>query len=302
MRNIMRVLGLNALSAILLAMTASAQVFTYQGFLRQNNLPVNGTISMTFRLYTAPTGGTLLGTVGPVNVSVSNGLFTHELDFGNVWSGDARWLEIQIGAQTLSPRVRLNPAPYAITASNALGLQGRPVAAASPTTGQTLKWNGTAWAPADDLRDTLWQASGSTIFYTAGRVGVGTNDPNVAFHVIAGTGTDAMIVQHTGTGRGMRVSASSDTAIWGITTSGLAGVDGRSLSTRGVYGRADANSGTTIGVEGVAQSPEGRGVQGLNFAGTGSAYGGLFATHSASGIAVYAVAERTSGTNYGKSV
>lgn len=299
MQKISWMLGLGALAALAFVTMASAQTFTYQGFLRQNNLPVNGTLSMTFRLYSAQTGGALLGTVGPVNVTVSNGLFTRELDFGNVWNGDARWLEIQVGTQTLSPRVRINPTPYAITAANALGLQGRSVASTVPANGQVLKWNGSAWAPANDLQDTFWQASGSNIFYVAGRVGVGTNTPAVPLHVSASTGSDAAVIQHTGAGRGLQVVAGSDTAIWGITTSGFAAIDGRSVSTRGVYGWANANSGTTIGVEGVAQSPQGRGVQGLNFAETGSAYGGLFATQSTSGIAVYAIADRNTGTNYG---
>lgn len=299
MQKIRWMLGLGALAALAFVTMASAQTFTYQGFLRQNNLPVNGTLSMTFRLYSAQTGGALLGTVGPVNVTVSNGLFTRELDFGNVWNGDARWLEIQVGTQTLSPRVRINPTPYAITAANALGLQGRSVASTVPANGQVLKWNGSAWAPANDLQDTFWQASGSNIFYVAGRVGVGTNTPAVPLHVSASTGSDAAVIQHTGAGRGLQVVAGSDTAIWGITTSGFAAIDGRSVSTRGVYGWANANSGTTIGVEGVAQSPQGRGVQGLNFAETGSAYGGLFATQSTSGIAVYAIADRNTGTNYG---
>lgn len=299
MQKISWMLGLGALAALAFVTMASAQTFTYQGFLRQNNLPVNGTLSMTFRLYSAQTGGALLGTVGPVNVTVSNGLFTREIDFGNVWNGDARWLEIQVGTQTLSPRVRINPTPYAITAANALGLQGRSVASTVPANGQVLKWNGSAWAPANDLQDTFWQASGSNIFYVAGRVGVGTNTPAVPLHVSASTGSDAAVIQHTGAGRGLQVVAGSDTAIWGITTSGFAAIDGRSVSTRGVYGWANANSGTTIGVEGVAQSPQGRGVQGLNFAETGSAYGGLFATQSTSGIAVYAIADRNTGTNYG---
>lgn len=47
--------GLSATAALIFATTASAQVFTYQGFLRQNGVPVNGTVSMTFRIYTAQT-------------------------------------------------------------------------------------------------------------------------------------------------------------------------------------------------------------------------------------------------------
>ncbi len=292
--------GLSATAALIFATTASAQVFTYQGFLCQNGVPVNGTVSMTFRIYTAQTGGTLLGTVEPANVSVNNGLFTRELEFpSSVWNGDPRWLEIQIDSQVLTPRVRVAHAPYAIAASSALGLQGRSVAIAAPTTGQVLKWNGSAWSPANDLQDTFWQASGSNIFYTAGRVGIGVNNPAVALDVRTGTGSDVMFIEHTGTGRGMTIVARSDTAIWGNTVSGFAGIDGRSFSTRGVYGWANAPSGPTIGVEGVSDSTEGRGVQGLSRATTGNAYGGFFATESATGVGVYAVARTNSPSGFG---
>lgn len=53
-----------------------------------------------------------------VSVNVNNGLFSAQLNApASVWSGAERFLEIQVGATTLSPRVRLNPTPYANTAS-----------------------------------------------------------------------------------------------------------------------------------------------------------------------------------------
>ncbi|MFN3690897.1 MAG: hypothetical protein ACK4UU_08245, partial [Fimbriimonadales bacterium] len=111
------ILGLSGVLAFLTISGAFAQPFTYQGFLKASGNPANGTYQMTFRLYSVPSGGSALATVGPVNVSVSNGLFTVELNFGNAWTGADRYLEIQVGSTTLSPRVKINPTPYANTAT-----------------------------------------------------------------------------------------------------------------------------------------------------------------------------------------
>jgi hypothetical protein len=139
--------GLIGWMALTLASPLVAQPFTYQGFLKQNGQPVNGTVSLTFRLYNALTGGSQVAS--PINqtVNVQNGLFTVELNFGNVWTGADRYLEIQVGSTTLSPRVKITPAPYASFAASA-GFAQRP-----------------------------WQSAGSNIFYTDGNVGIGTSSP-----------------------------------------------------------------------------------------------------------------------------
>ncbi|RMG21987.1 MAG: hypothetical protein D6724_11240, partial [Armatimonadetes bacterium] len=79
------------------------------------------------------------------------------------------------------------------------GLQGRAVAPTAPTRDQVLKWDGAAWAPAADLTDQLWQASGSNIYYNAGNVGIGTNSPAYPLHVETGSGDRAIYVLHTAT-------------------------------------------------------------------------------------------------------
>ncbi len=48
--------------------------------------------------------------------------------------------------------------------------------------GQVLQWNGSTWEPAD-ARESLWSANEDIIFYTSGRVGIGTNEPGQALDV-----------------------------------------------------------------------------------------------------------------------
>jgi hypothetical protein len=75
-----------------------------------------------------------------------------------------------------------------------------------------------------------------------------------------GPGADAVIINNTGNGRGMHVTTASDTAVWAESTTGLAGVDGRSGGSYGVLGIATATTGTVIGVYGQSNSAAGYGL------------------------------------------
>jgi hypothetical protein len=95
--------------------------FTYQGRLTDGGSPADGEYDLFFRLYNAATSGTLLGAVTVPNHQVTTGLFTVQLDFGQVFTGTALFLEIAVrpGASsgaytTLTPRQELTPAPYAL--------------------------------------------------------------------------------------------------------------------------------------------------------------------------------------------
>ncbi len=122
------------LGAMLLAATANAfaapaeEKFTFQGQLKKDGLPVNGFVDLKFELWTSPTetrGG--LVPKDRLNVEVVNGLFTVELDFAASMFSTAQWLEIQVrnpaGSanpyETLTPRQKINGAPYALYALNA---------------------------------------------------------------------------------------------------------------------------------------------------------------------------------------
>lgn len=96
--------------------------------------PAAGIYDFQFAIYrnTNSPGVIFAGPITNSAVTVSNGLFTVNLDFGsNVFFGPPRWLDIgvrtngDIGAfTTLSPRQPLLPTPYAIFANGASNLFG----------------------------------------------------------------------------------------------------------------------------------------------------------------------------------
>ncbi len=325
--------GLIGWLALTLASPLVAQPFTYQGFLQQNGQPVNGTTSLTFRLYDALTGGNQLGSAITQNVNVQNGLFTVVLDFGAVWTGGDRYLEMQVGSTTLAPRVKITPAPYASFAQ-------RP-----------------------------WQTAGSNIFYNDGNVGIGTSSPTQRLHVegngyfrgYVGIGTiptePLHVVSHSthsayfendsygcivvygratnlyggesyGVMGSSRSTAGRGVGGWTYATEGETfgvigvsmspnghGVGGRSTSSwgpsngvfgenfstagRGVAGLARAHEGITFGVWGESWSPSGRGVYGLVTSHEGTTFGVYGESRSPDGRAVYGLASATSGWNFG---
>ena len=99
--------------------------FTYQGRLFIGDVPANGLYDLQFTNYDMATGGNALGGFNTNALPVTNGLFTVTLDFGAVFDGTPRWLEISertnsTGAfATLAPRQLLAAAPYATYAAAA---------------------------------------------------------------------------------------------------------------------------------------------------------------------------------------
>jgi len=120
-------------SLTLSAHAQSSTAFTYQGFLRDNGQPANGRYDLRFALFDSADGGNQIGSVFFVNnVTVADGLFTVEVDFGAAPfnTGARRWIEIGVrpgnrtgGHSLLSPRIELTPVPYAIYAQNVQNAQ-----------------------------------------------------------------------------------------------------------------------------------------------------------------------------------
>ncbi len=121
------------------AFTASAQLetaFTYQGRLVNTNGPLDGSYDFIFSLYD-DAGAQVGDSITNLTMAVAEGHFGVTLDFGpnsfrtvlvppRDFVGPGEWLEISVRTnraktyQTLSPRQRLTPAPYAATVTGTL--------------------------------------------------------------------------------------------------------------------------------------------------------------------------------------
>ncbi len=154
------------------AATSQGTAFTYQGQLRDNSgNPLSGAYDFQFTLHDAATGGNQVGSVTLNNVSVTNGSFSVQLDFGSsAFDGNARWLEIAVrpagsgSYTTLTPRQALTATPYALYSLKAPwgGLTGVPSGFADgvdndtlstlscSSSGQVAKWNGSQWVCGTD--------------------------------------------------------------------------------------------------------------------------------------------------------
>ncbi len=134
------------------AASALGTAFTYQGKLTSGGEPVNGSYDFEFKLYNDPSAGSQVGSAFDVsNVTVNNGLFTAQLDFGNVFDGTALYLEIGVkpassaGAYTpITPRRFLSATPYAQYAMQAgsvawSGITGIPAGVTSGSTYQNVR-------------------------------------------------------------------------------------------------------------------------------------------------------------------
>jgi hypothetical protein len=99
---------------------------TYQGRLSDSNAAANGQYDLQFTVYDALSGGAAQSeSVTIEDVSVSNGIFTVQLNFGSTFSNNlnARFLEIAVRAGTstgaftvLTPRQPVTSVPFAVNA------------------------------------------------------------------------------------------------------------------------------------------------------------------------------------------
>lgn len=189
--------------------------FTYQGRLIDSNNAADGLYDFQFNLFDANNGGNKLGEdVNKPQVDVIDGYFTAELDFGGVFDGNNRWLEIGVrpGDQSdpcayslLSPRQKVTPTPYTLharsvsaplllTAEAAPGTavlsvastgDGVAIGASSPN-GYDIavlgKDNTAVWGISPTGYAGYFDGKG----YFSGNVGIGTADPVFKFQVEQG--------------------------------------------------------------------------------------------------------------------
>lgn len=121
---------LAAIHAVLAGIALAGPItnaFTYQGQLKRDGTPLDGTADMRFTLWDSASGGSVASApLTQLAVPVVNGLFTVQLDFGaGVFDLSAKWIAVEIrhpaggGAFVpLSTRQPISAVPYARTALN----------------------------------------------------------------------------------------------------------------------------------------------------------------------------------------
>ncbi|MFN8497882.1 MAG: hypothetical protein U0641_08505 [Anaerolineae bacterium] len=271
---------------------AMGPAFTYQGRLARNGVAMGSNTpvacDMQFGLWDALSDGAQLGITDIENgVTVANGIFTVRLNssglFGEyAFDGEERWLEVQVKCPsdadfvTLVPRQPITAAPFAQTASTALGLQ-LPFAAGVNLNAAPLSITNAGNGPA------VYGEHSSSTGTTAGVVGLTASTANDAA-AVAGYATSSA-------GRTVGVYGESDsTQFAGAEKAGgggdpvAYGVVGKARASggAGVYGTNDATSSTPTGVLGSVKAAGGRGVVGQADSLSGFAVG-VFGTSLASG-------------------
>lgn len=200
----MLTLGIFATSAFALDIP---KMINFQGHISDAGGPISGQLELTFRIYDAASGGntlwsetrTITATEGVYSVQLGE---TAPIDFA--FNGDF-WLGVQVTGQSeMNPRYQLLSVPFAYvaqTADSSLAvsydaidstrvlngsLSLADLASGSASSGQTMKWTGSEWAPADDQAGGGWIDDGNVVRLAnwTDSVGIGTANPMYKLHVI----------------------------------------------------------------------------------------------------------------------
>jgi hypothetical protein len=244
-----------------------SNTLTYQGrLLDAGGEPVDGSRTVTFRLYADPSGGTPLWTQTG-SVWVDDGLLNAHLDVNPaLFDGQALWLGVQVAgdAQEMVPRQLLLPAPYAFHALSApwSGLTGVPpglndgdddtLGGLSCANGQIAEWNGSSWqCGADDV------GGGAAAWLLAGNSGT-----NPATHFLGTTdGVSLTLVVNSASALRLEPNGTSPNLVGGYGGNSVApGVVGATIGGGGWssypnqvtwdYGTVGGGAGNTTGYSG----------------------------------------------------
>jgi hypothetical protein len=150
---------------VVLCSVVGAQVpntISYQGIIATPGtppVPLDGPNDLTFNIYDVSTGGSTLWTETHAAVDLEDGRFSVILgsttSLSSLGFDTQYWLGITVGAGTEVGRFEFTAAPYANFAVTDVDLASNAVttdkiAQNGASTGQVLKWNGSAWAAAND--------------------------------------------------------------------------------------------------------------------------------------------------------
>jgi len=238
----------------------SVTALTYQGYLEDAGSPATGLVDLELRLFDAESGGLQVGdTITKDDVAVPDGVFTVEVDFGAVFGGEARYLEVGVregsstgSYTTLSPRETLRPAPLATAlpylrverATNSDGFTAINVIGGDPSnavvdgvTGATIGGGGFDEGP---------YTSPNRVEASFGTVGGGfDNEASGSNATVGGGGSNAAGGSNATVGGGASNTASGSSATVGGGASNTAGFSDATVG--GGEDNTAANNGATVG-------------------------------------------------------
>ncbi len=303
--------------------------FTYQGQIKRNDVLFNGACNMRFTLWDAAAAGVQQASYTvPAPVTVNEGVFAVEVDFGAQFRGEARWIQTEtqcaddVNYQNL-PRVALNPAPYAIGLMPGAQMEGSIagtagilratnngagaalVGLANSATGTTYGVLGNAFSPngfavlgyADGGATAVqgWSDSSGVGVWGRSATGAGVFGESATFEGVRGVAHNvnhgAVVGIHDGGGFGVYGNSTSGAGVVGQSTSWV-GVYGESANQTAVWGKstnATGVYGSSTAYFGVyGESTNYEGVRGTSH---NANHGGVVGVNDAAGgIAVYGIA------------
>jgi hypothetical protein len=265
--------------------------FTYQGYLTESQNPANGPFDLAFSLYDDPEADNQVGPTVSRTVTMTEGLFTVELDFGDVFDDTALWLEIRVrpagdtGPYTpLLPRQRLTPVPLATFSTRAAstswagltdlpagfgdGVDDDTLSSLACAAGEIAEWNGSAWSCGTDE-----VGAGGSAWLLTGNAGTASG---IDF---LGTTDDQALELRVDGSRALRLepNVTSPNVLGGYDgNSAGAGVDGATIGGGGrdqAVNQANGNFSTVVGGAGNTAGGYASAVGG----GEGNAAGGSYA-------------------------
>jgi hypothetical protein len=204
--------------------TLTAQVpesFSYQTVVRNTagEIVVNQTVNFRLSILSNSETGTVVysethsvttNAFGMANLKAGMGTPVSGTFNSIEWGTASHFMKVEIDPDNGSSFAHLGTTqlltvPYAFHAKTVEHIPDNSVTNAKiaqmgATSGQVLKWSGSAWGPSADLigGDATWGTSGSNIYYNTGNVGIGTTTPTALLHA-NGTGTGGGNILFAGT-------------------------------------------------------------------------------------------------------